>query len=128
MTIETTIIAENITDEVSDSTFSYGEKFPGAGYFQKETASHTATYSVINFIGVIKMQGSLELEPGEGDWFDIENTNISGDRGIFGSQFLNPDDSTSVEHETVSFTGNFVWVRAAYNLQNGSISEIRYNH
>lgn len=128
MSYEVTIIAENITDNVSDSSFSYTSKTPGAGYHQKDLPAHSVTYSVINFTGVIKMQGTLEINPADDDWFDITNTDIAGDRGIFGSQILNPDDSTSVENETVAFTGNFVWLRAAYNIQQGLISQIRYNH
>jgi hypothetical protein len=38
------------------------------------------------------------------------------------------DDSTLwATPQSVNFVGNFVWIRAAYNLQNGTITQIQYN-
>lgn len=128
MSIETTILAENIFTESVGDTFSYTDKKPGAGYHNQDAVSHTATYSVNAFVGTIKLQASLEMYPGESSWFDITSTEIGGDSTMLGGVALTPTDSTSIENISVNFTGSFVWIRAAYNLQNGSIVEIRFNH
>jgi hypothetical protein len=114
MSIEIHTLLSNITTESSDSTLSYGEKSKGAGYHKGNSGLHTVVYNLDNFTGTIKLQGTLELYPGEGDWFDIDGTNLEG---VIGTSL-----------ETVNFTGNFVWIRAAYNLQTGTITEIRYNY
>ena len=117
MSIESTILLENITQEVSDSTFSFTEKQKGAGYHKLRGGLHTYVFQTDSFVGVIKLQGTLELYPGENDWVDIDNTTL-----LVGS------DSTMTGSPTGNFTGNFIWIRAAYNLQDGTIQQIRYNH
>ena len=117
MAVETITLLENISTEAADSTFSYGNKQKGAGYHKNNDGLHTAVYEVDNFTGTVKLQGTLETYPGDNDWFDIVGTEIGGDS----SQFVS---STY----TKTFTGKFIWVRAAYNLQNGTITRIRYNH
>ena len=118
MSIETRILLENITTESSDSTYSYGDKKIGAGYHKSNNGVHTAYYKTRDFVGSIKIQGTLEIEPGESDWLDIEGTEVGlgADSTIFAS--------SSVSR---TFTGKFVWIRAAYNLQNGTIDQILYN-
>lgn len=116
MSVENKILLSNIIAEATDSTFSYGEKKKGAGYHKNSDGVHTAAYQVENFIGTIKLQATLELYPGNDDWFDISGTEFGGDSSIFVSAI-----------DSVTFTGKFVWIRAAYNLQNGTITEIRYN-
>ena len=108
----------NISTESSDSTFSYGEKSQGAGYHKISNPLHTATYEVQDFVGTIKIQATLSLYPKESDWFDVLGTEIG----------LGSDSSAWTTTNSVNFTGNFVWIRAAYNVQNGTIVEIRYNY
>jgi hypothetical protein len=117
MSIETTILLENITLESSDSTLKYSEKQKGSGYHKIGNGLHTYVYSIDSFVGSIKLQGTLELYPGDNDWVDIDNTTLTSN-----------GDSTIVGSTTGNFTGNFVWIRTAYNLQDGTISQIRYNH
>lgn len=129
MSTETTILAQNLYQESVDSTtFSYTDKKPGAGYHNQDAVAHVVTYSVNSFIGTIKLQASLEISPGESSWFDIPVTEIGGDSTMLGGIALTPTNSTSIENISVNFTGSFVWIRAAYNIQNGSIVEIRFNH
>jgi hypothetical protein len=118
MSIESIILLENITAEATDSSTAYSSKQKGAGYHKRYGSLHTATYDVDSFVGTIKLQGTLELYPGETDWVDIVGTDIG----------LGSDSSAWTATQAVNFTGNFVWIRAAYNLQNGSITQIRYNY
>ena len=117
MSVESITLIENITTESPDSTFSYGDKKKGAGYHKNNDGVHTAVYQFDDFVGTVRIQGTLELYPGDDDWFDIDGTELGGDSTIFA------DDTYSN-----TFTGKFVWIRAAYNLQNGTITEIRYNY
>ncbi len=118
MSTESRVLLSNISTESSDSTFSYGEKSQGAGYHKISNPLHTATYEVQDFVGTIKIQATLSLYPKESDWFDVLGTEIG----------LGSDSSAWTTTNSVNFTGNFVWIRAAYNVQNGTIVEIRYNY
>jgi hypothetical protein len=118
MSTESRVLLSNVTSEAATSTFNYGEKRPGAGYNRRSDGVHTAVYEVNSFVGAIKIQGTLETFPGENDWVDILNTEVG----------LGSDSSAWTNTNSVNFTGNFVWIRAAYNIQNGTIVSIRYNH
>jgi hypothetical protein len=113
MSIEIQTLLENISVESTDSSFVYSHKKPAAGYHRKIENLHTVSYVVVQFIGALKLQGTLKVDPSDEDWFDIDNTSISGDSTLFNNGTLN-----------INFTGNFVWIRAAYNIQNGSIIKI----
>lgn len=117
MSIETTILVNNYATEAVDSSWAYSEKKKGAGYHKTSSSVHTYQYQLTDFSGTIKLQGTLELYPGDNDWFDITGTEVGGDSTIIAAAVL-----------TGNFSGNFVWVRAAYNVQNGIIASIRYNH
>ena len=118
MSKESYLLVSEVATEAADNTFTYSDKKQGAGYHRQNGGLHTAIYQVDSFIGVIKLQGTLELYPGNSDWVDITDTVI----GV-------GDDSTAwTTTQSVNFTGNFVWLRAAYNLQNGRIIQIRYNY
>lgn len=118
MSTKSTILLSSISaeDTTADSSFLYSDKQKGAGYHKTSNGLHTAAYVLDNFAGTIKLQGTLELYPGDDDWMDIDGTEIGGDSSAWNSV------------ETINFTGNFVWIRAAYNLQNGTITSVRYNH
>jgi hypothetical protein len=118
MSKESRILLENITSEAADSGFSYGEKKVSAGYYRKHDTLTTVVYDVNEFVGSIKIQGTLEIYPGETDWIDINNTIVGNGE----------DSSVWASTPSVSFTGNWVWIRAAYNLQNGTITQVRYNY
>lgn len=118
MSTETIVLLSNITAEAPDSTYTYTDKHPGAGYHRRGDGLHTATYTVDSFIGSVKIQGTLALYPGDSDWFDIDGTELG----------LGSDSSAWTATNSINFTGNFVWLRAAYNVQNGTITEIRYNY
>lgn len=117
MSIESTVLVENISLESTDSTISYSDKKPGFGYNKVGDGIHTYVYSIDSFVGSIKLQGTLELYPGDNDWVDINGTSLTVN-----------GDSTQQGASSGNFTGNFVWIRAGYNLQDGTITQIRYNH
>jgi len=96
-----------------DHTGFVTDKVKGDGYYSQPDGVHTVAYQVVNrgdstddFIGTIKMQGSLATTPTENDWFDIAGTTYTSDQ------------STTIA--TFNFTGNFVWVRAKCETTNAS--------
>lgn len=114
MSQEYIILLENINAAVDDSTFSYSEKSKGSGYNRTSNGLHTAIYSFDNFTGTVKLQATLATDPTSSQWFDIDSSDIVG------------DESTNTH--SFNFVGNFVWIRAAYNVQGGTISQIRYSY
>lgn len=112
------ILLSSVTANVNDSSFTFGSKVKAAGYYRRNVPLHTVVYSFDNFVGTVKLQATLVLEPGDDDWFDITGTEIGGDSSVIAAQA--PYNRT--------FTGNFVWIRAAHNVQQGSITQILYNY
>ena len=117
MSIETIVLLENISTEAAAAEFSYGEKRKGAGYHKNNNGIHTAVFQFNNFVGSVKIQGTLELYPNDTDWVDIDGTTITVE-----------DSSALTNNESRTFVGKFIYIRAAYNVQNGIITEIRYNY
>lgn len=117
MSNETQVLLSNITTESVGSAFSYSNKKPGAGYHRYADPLHTAVYAVDSFKGTIKLQGTLATDPADADWFDIDNTTLGA----------GADSSFWTTTKSVNFTGNFVWIRAVYNLVNGTITSVQYN-
>lgn len=117
MNIETILLLDNTSTEAVSDGFSYGEKRKGAGYHKNNNGIHTALFQFDNFIGTAKIQGTLELYPNDVDFVDIEGTEISVG-----------DSSALTLNESRTFVGKFVYIRAAYYVQNGTITGIRYNY
>lgn len=117
MSIESITLAENVTqtDSSVNPNFVYSDKNKAAGYHRKFDNLHTVTYNIKNFTGSIKIQGTLELYPGDIDWVDID------------SSLINFVDAAEQSY-SFNFRGNFVWIRAAYKNISGDIIEIRYNY
>lgn len=107
MSIEITVLVEDVTAD-GDSTVRYSEPTKGSGYHLKD-GTHTMVYRVSDFEGSIMLQGTLEQYPGEEDWANISETAFTGDQSSMFNQ---------------TFFGNYVWIRAAYQIQSGSIEKI----
>lgn len=121
MSIESTILLENFSDDSQPSTFRYTDKSKGWGYHRRlGSAQHTAQISYENFVGEIKFQATLALYPDDNDWFDI----IYDDNALS----IVADSTAPTDSIVRNFTGNFVYIRAVYRLEQGTIQEIRYNY
>jgi hypothetical protein len=117
MSIESLILVENInlTDSSASPDFVFSEKNKAAGYHRRADNLHTAVYSIANFTGTIKLQGTLALYPAENDWVDIKDSEIN---------FVDAAEQSY----TFNFRGNFLWIRTAYTCLAGDIVKIRYNY
>lgn len=121
MSRETIVILSNITDDSQPTTFQFSEKYMGAGYYKNGNGIHTMSFELNNFKGSIKVQATLDLNPGVNDWVDVvyDSTDVN----------LTALDSTPLNtNAACTFTGKFVFIRVAYQLEQGTITEIRYNH
>jgi ATP sulfurylase len=108
------LIANYATDSVP-TEFAYSDKQKGAGYQYNNDGSHLVVYQFDEFKGTVKIQATLELHPGMSDWFDVPETIVGGDSTLI--------TSAKTAH---SFWGKFMWIRAAYQLEQGTIVQIRY--
>ena len=112
--ISTIVQSQVNSDDSTASTVS--EKVKADGYFGNADGLHTVAYICSSdFVGTIKMQGSLATNPeestGSTDFFDIDGTSVG-------------DGSSVVSTQYVNFTGNFVWVRSVVTVTTGSVTKI----
>lgn len=120
MTTESFVLLDSTSAESEDlSTYSYSEKQKGAGYNGRPNPVHTVLFQLNQFKGSIKIQGTLEMYPGDSDWVDIDYDS--------GSVLELLDSTAMTTDETRNFTGNWLWIRVAYILEQGTIVGIRYN-
>lgn len=120
MSTETIVLLSNANDDSQPSSWQYSEKNRGAGYYKNSNGLHTMVFALDNFKGSIKIQATLELHPTDSDWFDVVY-----DATV--NSLVSVDSTPIVNNATCTFTGKFVFIRAAYQLEEGTITEIRYN-
>ncbi len=121
MSTENIVLLSNANNDSQPLSWQYSDKNKGAGYHKNNDGVHTVAFEFNNFKGSVKIQATLELYPVDSDWFDV----------IYDSSdtVLTSMDSTPITNNaTCTFTGKFVFIRAAYMLEEGTITEIRYNH
>ena len=125
MSTEYLVLLSNAADDSQPSIWQYSTKNKAAGYQKNNSSIHTLVVDFDNFKGTVKIQGTLELYPGDLDWVDITlvdpATNLT-------SPLDSLDSTPLVANATRNFTGKFVYIRAAYQLTEGTITEIRYNY
>jgi hypothetical protein len=94
-----------------------GDRFKGDGFYGRADGLHTVAYYLVGFLGIIKIQGSLATDPGDNDWFDIDDTRYG-------------DGSTILTENTFrNFTGNFMWIRVIVtDFSAGNVSKVLYNN
>ena len=97
------------------------DKVQGDGYYGRSDGFHTVQINLADFTGDLTFQGTLAVNPGDNDWFDIEITDQL-------TTLSYSSDSTSV-NIFKNFIGNFVWIRVQVtNWTTGSFSSILMNH
>ena len=78
----------------------------GPALNNSKSGLNTAQVHLTNYTGVYKFQGSISLQPLDGDFFDITG------------QSYTVSAKTAVEHYT--FTGNFTYVRLVHTPDAGN--------
>ena len=116
----TSSVAVVYPNSATTAMIYYSEPAKGDGYYGSSAGLHTVMYTMTtNFIGTVTMQASLATQPGDGDWFPVENV-TSSYNAMSNLQFTQTD--------YYNFTGNFVWVRGVVQIAAGTVESILYNH
>ena len=121
------------TSVFSNSDTLVSEKVKGDAYFGQSDGLHTVVVKLTDFIGTIKLKGSLESTPGDGDFFDIElgTDDFSVDTsGLITKQAAESLVYTVAETSMKPYnsTGNFVWLRVDIsNWTGGTVNSIELN-
>ena len=128
-------MADRLLETVSytGSSTLASDKFKGDGYYGMSDGLHTFEISLTGFIGKIKIQATLALEPSEQDWFDADIGN--GSQTIDTTGLIQSAAKTTIEYtgaetsiNSYNVTGNLVWVRAyIFDWTEGSIQSIKMN-
>ena len=113
MSYETLNLLENITASGDAQAVFYSDKNRGAGYYKKGDGVHTVLFHTEGFVGTITIQATLELYPSDADWFDVYTETFALD--------------SSNSNRSTTITGNFVFIRTAYTVEDGEIISVRYN-
>lgn len=128
-------MADRLLETVSytGSSTLIGNKFKGDGFYGMSDGLHTFEISLTGFIGKIKIQATLALDPNEQDWFDTDIGN--GSQTMDTTGLIQSASKTTIEYtgaetsiNAYNVTGNLVWVRAyIIDWTEGSIQSITMN-
>jgi hypothetical protein len=126
------VIILSATTYDDESTVT-GDRFKGDGYYGSNDGLHTVAWKITNFVGTIKIQGSLASTPGSSDWFDIDlvvGYSIDTTGKLVQSNVSSVVYSSATTANAVyNFTGNYVWVRAVIeNFSAGTVNSIHMNN
>lgn len=120
MADQTTILFESITSGTLPTPLPVvSNKAKGCGYRGQSDPMHTVLFStIIGFIGIVKIQGTLATTPAEADWYDIDTVSI-GDG-------INPVPDATI---TRNFGGKHVWIRGIITaFTAGELNRVLFTH
>mgnify|MGYP001339943353 CR=1 FL=1 len=121
------------TSVFSNSATLISNKVKGDAYFGATDGLHTLLVDLDAFIGVLKIQGSLESTPSDNDWFDINLVDAEFTVDVSGLVTKKIKDNltyTVAETSKISYnvSGNFVWLRANISSwTGGTVNRIEMN-
>lgn len=91
-----------------------GDKIRGDGWFGSTDGMHTISIHYHNFIGRLRVQGTLAEHPEDSDWFDIGLSAHSCDcDGLFLEFPMTDSTDPATGTHAYTFCGNFTFLRAA---------------
>lgn len=113
----------------------YSDTVKGDSYYGYTDGYHTIQATYDQFIGRLRIQATLLLEPTDDDWFDLVPAETTGTRfNELGYVQFNSDNPAS-KSEAYSFKGNYAYLRvyldrehvgdgATYDTSYGQVSRI----
>lgn len=125
----------NILGSTGVEMNKYGTSVKGDSYYGYSDGYHTVQVLYNQFVGRLRIQATLSLEPSDSDWFDIVPSTTAGTEfnsaGYVQFNSNNPADKA----EAYTFQGNFTYVRVymdrehvgdgtTYDSSYGSISSV----
>lgn len=100
----------DINDLVIRDGKYYSGSLPGAALVHNISGQHSAVFNLVGFVGTITIQGTLQAQPVENDWFTVDTQLFTG--------------RTQVVH--MPFEGNLIGVRFSILSTSGSFDPIQY--
>lgn len=89
----------------------YSETVKGDSYYGFTDGLHTIQVTYNQFVGRLRIQGTLSLAPSSTDWFDVTPTTTSGSAwNPAGYVQFNANDPADFS-EAYTFQGNFTFIR-----------------
>jgi hypothetical protein len=103
----------------------------GAGYYGTTSGLHTlAVNTTPTFVGTATIQATLAVDPGETDWFNVNDAEFVYTTSSPG--YIEPIRVGAIEGavrtEHVIFTGQFAWLRTKIQIDSGAIITVSYNY
>ena len=89
----------------------FSTEVKGDSYYGYTDGLHTIQVTYSQFIGRLRLQCTLAVEPTENDWFDIQPDNTNGRRFNENGYVQFNADNPANGSEAYTFEGNFAWVR-----------------
>lgn len=116
-TISKTILSQHTHSGSAAEEQVIGDPAKGDGFYGRSDGIHTVQYSVTDFIGSVSLQATLCTQPENGDWFPVYQQDYFGD-------ILGPETTSKI----INFTGNYVWIRAVVDYNEGTVNKILLSH
>lgn len=109
--LPTTIYGQASGNYDGSSQDWHGDPGKAANYYRGQGSIQTITFGVDNFVGLAKLQATLESDGNVAEWFDLY-------------EYGDPSSSYPVtDRHPVTITGNFTWLRVFVNeFWSGSIT------
>lgn len=89
----------------------YSIEVKGDSYYGYTDGFHTIQVTYNQYVGRLRLQATLSLEPGVDDWFDIVPTDTLGTSFNEGGFVQFNANDPAQGSEAYSFSGNFTFIR-----------------
>ena len=89
----------------------FSTEVKGDSYYGYTDGLHTIQITYSQFVGRLRLQCTLAVEPTENDWFDVKPDNTNGRRFNENGYVQFNADNPANGSEAYTFQGNFAWVR-----------------
>lgn len=89
----------------------FSTEVKGDSYYGYTDGLHTIQITYSQFVGRLRLQCTLAVEPTENDWFDVHPDNTNGRRFNENGYVQFNADNPANGSEAYTFQGNFAWVR-----------------
>lgn len=124
-----------MTGATGTSMNKYTSTVRGDSYYGYTDGIHTVQVIYNQYVGRIRLQGTLSLDPEDADWFDIVPENTTGTRFNENGYVQFNADNPASKSEAYTFKGNFTYVRVyvdrehmgdgeTYDSSYGQVSQI----
>lgn len=116
MSYSDTVLVPGLSHGIQSLNYDGGEDFSGtptiaASYYSNTGSKQTIMYSMIDFVGTVSVQATLDANPSDSEWAEVLNVTS-----------LTPEDFSGVE----VIDGNFTWFRVLVSdFTSGTVNEIR---